>query len=341
MKEGEAVLKLTEKSVRSVRRFLEAERAEAEIALEELQNEYEIEQVKANSTYQKSLIDSQWSELQYAIDTTEINVEAAALANSIAVLEQEIKQIEMDLLDSWEDYADLKEEYEKYEQIFNQLGHEIESLDNINIEDFEFGKVNGKCGQAAFAYIAKSIELANTGKADAVATTPINKESLRAGDINFIGHTEIFGELTNTDDPLTMFETNGMRIFFLTRHVSLRDMLDLLCTRIKMNNKIFTKEQMISILERMLLLLTKKDGGLTRRIHFYLFGLSVKDQDVEKEKMLNFYEENSKELFMKALESMFSFFKTDSIHTILTIYEELLGKQIVGELILNTSPALS
>jgi 4-hydroxythreonine-4-phosphate dehydrogenase len=44
-------------------------------------------------------------------------------------------------------------------------------------------------------YIAKSIELANAGKVDGVATTPINKESLRAGGINYIGHTEIFGPL--------------------------------------------------------------------------------------------------------------------------------------------------
>ena len=64
------------------------------------------------------------------------------------------------------------------------------------------------------------------GKADAVATTPINKESLHAAEINFIGHTEIFGALTGTEDPLTMFETNGMRVFFLTRHLSLRAMLD-------------------------------------------------------------------------------------------------------------------
>lgn len=101
-------------------------------------------------------------------------------------------------------------------------------LDNVDMEQFEFGKVNGMCGKAAYGYIAKSIELANAGKADAVATTPINKESLRAGDINFIGHTEIFGALTETEDPLTMFETNGMRVFFLTRHVSLREMLDMI-----------------------------------------------------------------------------------------------------------------
>ena len=65
-------------------------------------------------------------------------------------------------------------------------------------------------------------------KVDAVATTPINKESLRAGGIDFIGHTEIFGALTHTEDPLTMFETNGLRVFFLTRHVSLREMLDMI-----------------------------------------------------------------------------------------------------------------
>ena len=101
-------------------------------------------------------------------------------------------------------------------------------LDNVDMNAFEFGKVSGMCGKAAYAYIAKSIELANSRQVDAVATTPINKESLRAGDIHFIGHTEIFGALTNTEDPLTMFETNGMRVFFLTRHVSLREMLDMI-----------------------------------------------------------------------------------------------------------------
>lgn len=100
-------------------------------------------------------------------------------------------------------------------------------LGNIDMSQFEYGKINGMCGKAAYEYIAKSIELANEGKVDAVATTPINKESLKAGNINFIGHTEIFGALTGTEDPLTMFEVRGMRVFFLTRHVSLRQACDL------------------------------------------------------------------------------------------------------------------
>ena len=100
-------------------------------------------------------------------------------------------------------------------------------LDNIDMERFEFGKVQGMCGKAAYEYIEKSVALANDRKVDAVATTPINKEALRAGGINFIGHTEIFGALTNTPDPLTMFEVRGLRVFFLTRHVSLRQACDM------------------------------------------------------------------------------------------------------------------
>lgn len=100
-------------------------------------------------------------------------------------------------------------------------------LDNVDMQEFVIGQVNGMCGKAAFEYIEKSIELANSRAVAAVATTPINKESLKAGNIDFIGHTEIFGALTNTKDPLTMFEVHGMRVFFLTRHVSLRKACDL------------------------------------------------------------------------------------------------------------------
>ncbi len=99
-------------------------------------------------------------------------------------------------------------------------------LNNIDQSEFSFGTIQAMCGKAAFAYIKKSIELAMNDEADAVATTPINKESLHAAQVPYIGHTEIFGALTGTPDPLTMFETNGLRVFFLTRHKSLRDMLD-------------------------------------------------------------------------------------------------------------------
>ena len=99
-------------------------------------------------------------------------------------------------------------------------------LDNVDIDKFKVGEVSGMCGKAAYEYIAKSIELANARIADAVSTTPINKESLHAGGVNFIGHTEIFGALTGTEDPLTLFEVQNLRVFFLSRHLSLRKACD-------------------------------------------------------------------------------------------------------------------
>lgn len=100
-------------------------------------------------------------------------------------------------------------------------------LQNIDPALFQYGKVSAMCGRAAFEYIEKAAELAMAGRADAVATTTINKESLKAAGVPYIGHTEIFGALTGTADPLTMFELEDLRVLFLSRHVSLRQACDL------------------------------------------------------------------------------------------------------------------
>ncbi|MDR1828910.1 MAG: 4-hydroxythreonine-4-phosphate dehydrogenase PdxA [Methylobacteriaceae bacterium] len=96
-------------------------------------------------------------------------------------------------------------------------------LDNIDLATFEYGKVQAQCGRAAFECISKSVEICMAGAADAVATTTINKEALKAAGVPFIGHTEIFAGLTGTKDPLTMFQVHNLRVFFLTRHLSLAD----------------------------------------------------------------------------------------------------------------------
>lgn len=100
---------------------------------------------------------------------------------------------------------------------------DVINLANIDIDKLEYGQVSAQGGQGAFEYIKKSVELAMAGEVKALATTPINKESLKAAEVPYIGHTEMLEDLVGSDDPLTMFEVNGMRIFFLTRHLSLRD----------------------------------------------------------------------------------------------------------------------
>lgn len=96
-------------------------------------------------------------------------------------------------------------------------------LANIDMTAFEPGVVSANNGQASFEYIKRSVEMAMADEVKALATTPINKESLKAGNVPYIGHTEMLEDLGGAPDPLTMFQVNGMRIFFLTRHVSVAE----------------------------------------------------------------------------------------------------------------------
>ena len=95
-------------------------------------------------------------------------------------------------------------------------------LNNIELDQLQYGEVQAMSGQAAYEYIKMSIELARDGKLDAVATAPINKKSLKAAGVDYIGHTEMFADLTETEDPLTMFQVFDLRVFFLSRHLSLK-----------------------------------------------------------------------------------------------------------------------
>jgi 4-hydroxythreonine-4-phosphate dehydrogenase len=104
---------------------------------------------------------------------------------------------------------------------------DIISLNNLDAGSFEYGRVQAVTGKAAYEYIVKTVELANLGVITAIATAPINKEAIRAANINFTGHTEMLADLTNTYDPLTVFQVNNLRVFFLTRHVSLKEAYDL------------------------------------------------------------------------------------------------------------------
>jgi 4-hydroxythreonine-4-phosphate dehydrogenase len=99
----------------------------------------------------------------------------------------------------------------------------IYGVQSVDVRTIVRGQPQALCGKAAFAYIERAVNLAMAREVDAIATAPINKESLKAADVPHIGHTEMLAELTGAVDPLTMFEVRGMRVFFLTRHVALRD----------------------------------------------------------------------------------------------------------------------
>ncbi len=59
------------------------------------------------------------------------------------------------------------------------------------------------------------------GKAQGITTTPINKEAIKAAGDHYIGHTEMFSEMTGTEKSYTMFIVDRLKIFFQPRHLSL------------------------------------------------------------------------------------------------------------------------
>lgn len=100
---------------------------------------------------------------------------------------------------------------------------DVLDLDNIRIDHLRMGEVQAACGQAAYEYIRKATEMALKGEMDAVVTAPINKEALKAAGVPYIGHTEMLADLTGAEQEMTMFSVENVKIFFLTRHLSLAE----------------------------------------------------------------------------------------------------------------------
>jgi len=97
----------------------------------------------------------------------------------------------------------------------------IDVIDIPGEDKVSFGEISSAAGRVAFECIKKSIIIGLERVIDGVATAPINKEAIKAAGIDFIGHTEMYADLTSSRDVLTMFQVDNLRIFFLTRHMSL------------------------------------------------------------------------------------------------------------------------
>ncbi|MFD9963212.1 4-hydroxythreonine-4-phosphate dehydrogenase PdxA [Amycolatopsis sp. NPDC058986] len=100
----------------------------------------------------------------------------------------------------------------------------IDVLDlGIVTEDLPWGEVNATAGASAVAAIEAATKAALNGEVAAVVTSPINKEAIWAAGSKHLGHTEMLGELTGSTRFNTMFWVAGLKIFFATRHLSLRE----------------------------------------------------------------------------------------------------------------------
>jgi len=88
--------------------------------------------------------------------------------------------------------------------------------------DLPVGKVDRRCGAAAYGYVKRGVDLALAGEVAAIVTAPIHKEALSAAGIRYPGHTEILADLTNTRDYAMMLMNDELRVILVSIHVSLR-----------------------------------------------------------------------------------------------------------------------
>ncbi|MGH0053329.1 MAG: 4-hydroxythreonine-4-phosphate dehydrogenase PdxA [Sphaerochaetaceae bacterium] len=96
----------------------------------------------------------------------------------------------------------------------------------LDMNRFSYGTIQAMCGRAAYQAVKRAVALIEAGYAHALVTPPLHKEALKASGVDHIGYTEILSALTETKQAITMFDTLGLKIFFHSRHLSLRQACD-------------------------------------------------------------------------------------------------------------------
>jgi len=103
----------------------------------------------------------------------------------------------------------------------------VEVLDlDLLPADLPWGELSKEAGDAAYHYIERAVELARSGRADAICTAPLNKEALHAAGHKYPGHTELLAELTGTDEVSMMLTTPKLKVIHVTTHVGLIDAVE-------------------------------------------------------------------------------------------------------------------
>jgi len=100
-------------------------------------------------------------------------------------------------------------------------GHILVDIGIDEPEQIRAGVVQAACGAAAAKWIEAATGDILRGRADALVTAPINKESLNQAGIFFSGHTEMLASLCDAKDPCMAFFTPGLIIALATIHTAI------------------------------------------------------------------------------------------------------------------------
>ena len=103
---------------------------------------------------------------------------------------------------------------------------DIYDMDLIDAGTFRWGEVQVQCGNAAFQYVRKAIDLAMAHEVDGTCTAPLNKEAIHKAGHNYDGHTEIYATFTGTKKYAMLLADGPLRVIHVSTHVSLREACD-------------------------------------------------------------------------------------------------------------------
>ncbi|QUN32155.1 4-hydroxythreonine-4-phosphate dehydrogenase PdxA (plasmid) [Cupriavidus sp. KK10] len=101
---------------------------------------------------------------------------------------------------------------------------EVDCIDlGLIPDELPYGKLSAIAGDAAYQYLARTVELTSAGELDAICTAPLNKEALHAGGHIFPGHTEMLAHLTGVPEVSMMLVAPKLRVIHVTTHIGLLD----------------------------------------------------------------------------------------------------------------------
>lgn len=136
-------------------------------------------------------------------------------------MEQAVKIVKKDSLIKIHPVKNVKDAKFEYGTI------DVYDMKLVDMERHMYGKVSKMCGEAAFQYVVKVIQLAMDKEIDATVTNALNKEAINLAGHHYSGHTEIYADYTNTSKYTMMLAHNNLRVVHVSTHVSLCQACDL------------------------------------------------------------------------------------------------------------------
>lgn len=112
------------------------------------------------------------------------------------------------------------------EAIFEFGTIDVYDMKLVDMKKHMYGKVSKMCGEAAFQYVVKVIDLAMKNEIDATVTNAICKEAINMAGHHYSGHTEIYADYTHTNKYTMMLAHDDLRVVHVSTHVSLRQACD-------------------------------------------------------------------------------------------------------------------